>query len=217
MHKTNTILKLKKGLSKLGLVILVLLLITLVGFPLLWMALSSLKPVTELFKIPPSILPKSPSLDWYRSAFSDSTVLHYFWNSLRIAAATMLIDMVIGTMAAYSLSRFQYKGRKLLTAGVLSAYCIPPIMLMIPLYRIIAADLGARGGGGPAGRRCHGRTWPVEAGARAIPRDAGADRDRRGSLGGWRKRGENLFEDRFTAVLTRPTKHWDHGFHSFME
>lgn len=138
MHNASMELKPKKRFSKLGLAILVLLLITLVGFPLFWMTLSSLKPATELFKIPPSILPKQPTLDWYRAAFSDSTVLHYFWNSLRIAVATMLIDMVIGTMAAYSLTHFHYRGRKFLTAGVLSAYCIPPIMLMIPLYRIIA-------------------------------------------------------------------------------
>ena len=128
----------QKILSKIGLWLLILLLIIMVGFPLLWMASSSFKPSVELFKSPPTFLPKNASLEWYKSAFSDSTVVHYFWNSFIIAIATMLINVVLGTLAAYSLTRFDYPGRKLLIAGVLAAYCIPPIMLMIPLYRIIA-------------------------------------------------------------------------------
>lgn len=125
-------------LSKLGFLMLVLTAIVLVSFPLLWMTLSSLKPSVELFKTPPAFLPKNPSLIWYDKAFTDSTVLRYFMNSLIVAVSTMIIDGVFGTMGAYSLTRFEYRGRKLIIAGVLSAYCIPPIMLMTPLYRIIA-------------------------------------------------------------------------------
>lgn len=125
-------------LPRFGFWLLILLVLVLVGFPLLWMALSSLKPSVELFKTPPSLFAKNPSLVWYRKAFSDSLVVRYFINSLVIAVSTMMIDIVIGTSGAYSLARFQYKGRKAIKIGVLSAYCIPPIMLMVPLYRIIA-------------------------------------------------------------------------------
>jgi ABC-type glycerol-3-phosphate transport system permease component len=102
------------------------------------MALSSLKPSVELFKTPPAFFPKKATLEWYRSAFGDSIVVRYFINSFIIALSTMLVDIVLGTMGAYSLARFQYRGRRMILIGVLSAYCIPPIMLMIPLYRIIA-------------------------------------------------------------------------------
>lgn len=125
-------------ISKLGFWVLVLTAIVLVSFPLLWMALSSLKPSVELFKTPPAFFPRNPSLVWYGKAFTDSTVLRYFINSLIVAVSTMIIDSVFGTMGAYSLTRFKYRGRKLIIAAVLSAYCIPPIMLMTPLYRIIA-------------------------------------------------------------------------------
>jgi len=125
-------------LRKLGLGLLVLLALAFVGFPLIWMALSSLKPAEELFKTPPVFFPKNATFAWYREAFSDSTVVRYFVNSLIIAIATMLIDVVMGTLGAYSLARFNYRGRRAITVGVLSAYCIPPIMLMIPLHRIIA-------------------------------------------------------------------------------
>ena len=50
----------------------------------------------------------------------------------------MVVDMLVGTLTAYSLTRFRYKGRKVLMMSVLASYCIPPIMLMLPLYRIMA-------------------------------------------------------------------------------
>ena len=49
----------------------------------------------------------------------------------------MIVDMIIGSMTAYSLTRFRFKGRKVILICVLAAYCIPPIMLMLPLYRIM--------------------------------------------------------------------------------
>lgn len=127
-----------KLLPKLGLWLIILIVLVFVGFPLLWMVLSSLKPSVELFKTPPSFFPKHLSLVWYKKAFSDSLVIRYFLNSFIVATSTMLIDVVLGTLGAYSLARFRYRGRKLIKIGVLSAYCIPPIMLMIPLYRIIS-------------------------------------------------------------------------------
>ena len=119
--------------------ILIVFLVVIVGFPLAWMALSSLKPGVELFTIPPKILPQNWSLEWYIQAFSNPNVIRYFLNSLLIASVVMVVDMLIGTLTAYSLTRFNYKGRKLILICVLAAYCVPPIMLMLPLYKIVNA------------------------------------------------------------------------------
>lgn len=109
----------------------------MVGFPIAWMALSSFKPGVELFTIPPKILPDNWSLEWYKQALENENVIHYFFNSLYIASIVMIVDMVIGSMTAYSLTRFHFRGRKVILMCVLAAYCIPPIMLMLPLYRIM--------------------------------------------------------------------------------
>lgn len=109
--------------------------IFMVGFPIAWMALSSFKPGVELFTIPPKIFPENWSLEWYRQAIGNENVIHYFFNSLYIASIVMVIDMIVGSMTAYSLTRFRFRGRKVLLICVLAAYCIPPIMLMLPLYR----------------------------------------------------------------------------------
>lgn len=117
--------------------ILIAILVVIVGFPLAWMALSSFKPGVELFTIPPKILPQNWSLEWYLQAFSNENVMHYFFNSLFIASVVMVADMLIGTLTAYSLTRFHFKGRKIILISVLAAYCVPPIMLMLPMYKIV--------------------------------------------------------------------------------
>ena len=128
----------QKRLSAIIALVLVIFLLAFVGFPLLWMMISSFKPGVELFTIPHEIMPKKWSLEWYQQAFANENVIHYFLNSLYIASIVMVVDMLVGTLTAYSLTRFRYKGRKVLMMSVLASYCIPPIMLMLPLYRIMA-------------------------------------------------------------------------------
>lgn len=129
--------KAKKGITNILLTMIIIVCVFMVGFPIAWMALSSFKPGVELFTIPPRILPRNWSLTWYAQAFANENVIHYFFNSLLTACTVMVIDMAIGSMTAYSLTRFQFRGRKLILMCVLAAYCVPPIMLMLPMYRIM--------------------------------------------------------------------------------
>lgn len=137
-------IRIRKIVSEILIALIVFILVSLVGFPLLWMAISSFKSSVELFTIPPEIFPKRLSLEWYRDAFSNDNVIMYFFNSLLIASVTMVIDMVFGSTTAFSVTRFDFKGRKLILLGVLVSYCIPPIMLMLPMYKIMTV-LGLSG------------------------------------------------------------------------
>lgn len=136
--KTRSISK-QKRISALITTVLLFFALAFVGFPLLWMAISSFKPGVELFTVPPTILPRSWSLVWYQQAFATDVVIRFFINSLKIASIVMIIDMVVGTLTAYSLVRFRYVGRKALMIGILASYCVPPIMLLLPLYKIMAS------------------------------------------------------------------------------
>lgn len=135
--KTSSISRQKRNAAIVTAILLIFALV-FVGFPLLWMAISSFKPGVDLFVVPPTILPRSWSLEWYQQAFATDTVVRYFLNSLKIASVVMIIDMLVGTLTAYSLVRFQYAGRKALMMGILASYCVPPIMLLLPLYKIMA-------------------------------------------------------------------------------
>ena len=63
--KTHSISRQKRN-AAIATAILLIFALAFVGFPLLWMAISSFKPGVDLFVVPPTILPRSWSLEWYR-------------------------------------------------------------------------------------------------------------------------------------------------------
>ena len=114
-----------------------LLLVVLIGFPLLWMLVSSFKPAEQLFVSPPRLLPSTLTLDWYRNVMLQSDAPTYFRNSLVIGAATTAICLSIGTLAAYGATRFEFPGKRVFLIGALLSYVFPAIVLFVPIYMII--------------------------------------------------------------------------------
>ena len=114
-----------------------LLLVVFIGFPLLWMLVSSFKPAEQLFVSPPRLLPSTLTLDWYRNVMLQSDAPTYFRNSLVIGAATTAICLSIGTLAAYGVTRFEFPGKRMFLIGALLSYVFPAIVLFVPIYMII--------------------------------------------------------------------------------
>lgn len=112
-----------------------------VAFPLFWMISTALKPQSELFAIPPTLLPQSPTLEHFSQLLLHSPFPIYFANSAIVATATTLVVIAIGTLGAHSLVRFRYPGREALAQLVLFTYLLPPVVLVIPLY-LLMAQLG---------------------------------------------------------------------------
>lgn len=111
--------------------------VLLITFPLLWMILTSLKPQSELFLIPPSILPAEITFEHYRRLLYETPFLTYLRNSLWLAGGTTLVVIVIATLGAHSLVRFSYPGRERLARLVLFTYLLPSVVLVIPLYLLM--------------------------------------------------------------------------------
>jgi len=114
-----------------------LLLVVFIGFPLLWMLVSSFKPAEQLFVSPPRLLPSTLTLDWYRNVMLQSDAPTYFRNSVVIGAATTAICLSIGTLAAYGVTRFEFPGKRVFLIGALLSYVFPAIVLFVPIYMII--------------------------------------------------------------------------------
>lgn len=113
------------------------LLVLVIAFPLIWMVLTSIKPQSELFRVPPSILPHSVTFEHYAALLRKTPFLRYFANSMILASATTALVIVVGALGAYSLVRFQYRGRETLAGLVLFTYLLPSVVLIIPLYLLM--------------------------------------------------------------------------------
>jgi multiple sugar transport system permease protein len=108
--------------------------VLIVAFPLIWMVLTSIKPQSELFRIPPTFLPQSITFEHYWRLLIETPFLLYFRNSMVLAFSTTVVVIVIATLGAYSLVRYRYRGRETLATLVLFTYLLPSVVLIIPLY-----------------------------------------------------------------------------------
>ena len=108
-----------------------------VAFPLVWTIVTSLKPQTELFRIPPSLLPGEITFEHYRKLLFETKFLSYFANSVIVSLATTVVVIAVALLGAHSLVRFSYPGRERLAQLVLFTYLLPSVVLIIPLYLLL--------------------------------------------------------------------------------
>lgn len=112
-------------------------LVLAVSFPLIWMVVTSLRPQNELIRIPPSLIPHHITFEHYARMLWETPFLRYFSNSLILATSTTALVVLIGTLGAYSLVRFSYRGRETLATLVLFTYLLPSVVLILPLYLLM--------------------------------------------------------------------------------
>lgn len=112
-----------------------------IAFPLFWIVSTALRPETELFQRPPSLLPGTVTFEHFRRLVMDTPFPIYFRNSAIVALGTTLMVIIVGSLGAYSLSRFRYRGRGAIAKVVLLTYLMPSVVLFLPLY-LIMAELG---------------------------------------------------------------------------
>jgi ABC-type glycerol-3-phosphate transport system permease component len=128
----------------------------LVCFPLLWALSTSLKPKSEIFATPPTLVPNTVTLENYaalvtgrpqyfqsggRQVDTGTTPAQFFtrWflNSLVVTLGSTLISIVVSTLAAYSLTRFRYWGRGVIPYFSLLGYMVPSIIFVFPLFLVM--------------------------------------------------------------------------------
>lgn len=106
------------------------------GAPLLWMVFTSLKPPQDLFAYPPRIFGRYTLANFQR-LLTETDFVTYLRNSIVVAGVTVLVDIVVATFGAYSLTRFRYPGRDTLANVTLFTYMFAPIMIIIPVYVLL--------------------------------------------------------------------------------
>jgi ABC-type glycerol-3-phosphate transport system permease component len=113
-----------------------LLLLAASGFPLYWAIVSSFTPEAQLFEAP-TLLPRELVLDHYRAIFTD----RHFWvpirNSLAVASATTAAAVLLGTLAAYALTRLRFRWKGPILGLLLAIGMFPQVSIVSPLYLVL--------------------------------------------------------------------------------
>ncbi len=84
--------------------------------------------------------PWHPSLAGFRSALSDQFP-RWLANSVILTGASVAATLVLASLAAWGFSRWRFRGREALLAGLVSLMVVPPVVLLVPLF-VFGARLG---------------------------------------------------------------------------
>jgi multiple sugar transport system permease protein len=107
-------------------------------FPIYWLVTMSLKTNVQITAWPPMVFSFKPTAEnWNYVLVTGPPYLRYVLNSVVIVAFTTLITLSVGSMAAYSLSRFRFRGRYLFMFWILTARILPPVAIGIPFFLLM--------------------------------------------------------------------------------
>ena len=105
--------------------------------PVLWLLSVSLKTQRE-YSASPFGLPTELRAENYVSILTDSGFLRFAWNSVLVTSSSVLIILVLSTLAAYALARLEFAGNRVLFVAYLFGNVIPIFLILLPLYVLLA-------------------------------------------------------------------------------
>jgi multiple sugar transport system permease protein len=108
--------------------------------PFIIMVSTSLKPQAYVLETPPQIIPEDPTLGNYDTAWTSSGFARYFLNSTYVTILSVLGILLLSSMMAYALARFDFAGKRAVYWALLLTLMIPGMMLIVPQF-ILAQDL----------------------------------------------------------------------------
>lgn len=124
----------KRSFKNLFICICYIILILFFIFPILWAISLATRTPEEIFSYPPSLIPSAPTLNNFIKVWEDGSIPMYLLNSLKLVILTIFGTLLITVPMGYSLSRFDFKNKKLLVFSILAFQMISPIIISIPIY-----------------------------------------------------------------------------------
>jgi ABC-type glycerol-3-phosphate transport system permease component len=117
--------------------VLVAVILGIVVVPFLWIFLASFRPNSELIQSGIGINFDSLSLENYRNLQQAAQYFTYLTNSALVSTFSTVISISLALLAAYSVYRTRYPGRRTLYLALIITYVFPGVVLLIPLYQIM--------------------------------------------------------------------------------
>ncbi len=122
----------KSGWNAVGLLVFVVM-----GFPVYWMLNTAFKPAKDAIDPNPQFFPSPFTLENYRRAFDVADFWGPVGRSLAVSSVVVVIGIVVGMLAALAISRFAFRGRKIVIVGILAVQMVPLVAMIIPVFLLL--------------------------------------------------------------------------------
>ncbi|MBO0995192.1 carbohydrate ABC transporter permease [Bacillus sp. SD088] len=140
VKKTNPIPK--RSRKKINLFTLIIHFFVICGslimiFPFLWSISSSLKDISQIFIVPPEVIPNPFVWSNYPDSLQAMPFGKAYWNSFYITFLVVGVSLLTASMAAYAFAKIKFRGSNFLFIFFLATMMVPNQVTMIPLYMIM--------------------------------------------------------------------------------
>ncbi len=125
----------KKYMSKILFAVLIAVLAIIFLLPFVVMFTTSFKTMEDAFMVPVRIWPREFTVENYRKAINKIPYFSYMGNTAYITLLSLLGEMLVVPMVAYSLAKIRWKGAGLISGLLMGTMMLPFTVTMIPLYR----------------------------------------------------------------------------------
>lgn len=131
-------LSVKKNLRRILLFILVVFALIVVLLPLYWTFSTSFKESRAILHIPPEFFPRRIIFHNYVEIFNIIPFASLLLNSFAVTGITSGVSLILGSIAAYGLSRYEFPGSRGIFGLIVGTRMIPPIAYVIPLFLLVS-------------------------------------------------------------------------------
>lgn len=107
--------------------------VVIICAPLLWVLMSSFKTTSQIFQSP-FLLPTSLNFENYISAWTTASIGGYFFNTVIVVGSALVVVMVLGSMCAYYLAHYEFKGSQIIYYLMLAGLTFPVFLAVVPLF-----------------------------------------------------------------------------------
>jgi N-acetylglucosamine transport system permease protein len=106
------------------------------ALPLLWAVISSLKTDQEILN-EPWAPPSSLHFENWSRAWTAASIGRYFFNSLIVVGGALVLTMLLGSLVAYALARYQFRGNRFIYYTFVAAMFFPVFLALVPLFFVV--------------------------------------------------------------------------------
>lgn len=105
--------------------------------PVIWIVIMSVQKEINYISVPMQLSFSDVNLRWYRTVLENDQYMDAFKNSIIIATSTMLLCLLLGSLAAYPLARLRMPGKSWLLGITVGVHTLPAIALIIPIFLLV--------------------------------------------------------------------------------
>ena len=128
--------KQRRNLGKLITFVVLALGLGIVLIPFWYMIITSFKPQTMIFELPPQLWPRTWTLNNYIAALGKDHFGRYFLNSAFVALSATFFTVIISSMTAYAFARLHFRGKEALFYLFLVGMMVPPVIMIISQFMV---------------------------------------------------------------------------------